>query len=65
MSYVVEDNMRKDKEVVEASGELVDKTTKEAEVSQKVVPIPRPPPPFPYILVKKTEHGKCHYLSLC
>ena len=31
---------------------------KEAEVSQKVVPIPRPPPPFPQRLVKKIDEGK-------
>ncbi len=31
---------------------------KEADISQKVVPIPRPPPPFPQRLVKKTEDGK-------
>lgn len=46
MPFVVEDNMSKDKEVVEASGELVDNTVKEAEVCQKVVLITRPPPPF-------------------
>ena len=31
---------------------------KEAKVSQKVVPIPRPLPLFPHILVKKMEDGK-------
>ena len=35
-----------------------DKTGKEAEVSQKVTPIPKPPPPFPQRLVEKTEDGK-------
>ena len=44
---VVEDDRRKDKEVLEVSGELVDDTVIEVEVSQKVVSIPRPPPPFP------------------
>ena len=58
MSSVVEDEMRKDEEVVKTSGELVDKTSKEKEVPKKVVPIPRPPPPFPQRLVKKTEDGK-------
>ena len=46
MWSVVEADTRRDKEVVQKSGELVDKTTNEVEVSQKVVPIPRPPPPF-------------------
>ncbi|XP_015068648.1 uncharacterized protein LOC107013186 [Solanum pennellii] len=55
---MVEYEMRKDKEVVETSGELVDKTAKEAEVLQKVALIPRPPPPFPQRLVKNTEDGK-------
>ncbi|KAK4706570.1 hypothetical protein R3W88_033869 [Solanum pinnatisectum] len=30
------------------------------EVTQKVVPIPRPPSPFPQRLVKKTKEGKYH-----
>ena len=58
MSSVVEDEMRKDEEVVKTSGELVDKTAKEVEVLQKVALVPRPPPPFPQRLVKKTEDGK-------
>ena len=33
-------------------------TVIEAEVSQKFVPIPRPPPPFSPRLVKKTKDGK-------
>jgi len=37
---------------------LKDETEKEAEVTQKVVPMPRPPPPFPQRLVKKNEEGK-------
>lgn len=40
MLSVVEDNISKNEEVVEASGELVDKTVKEVEVSQNVVLIP-------------------------
>ncbi|KAK4716270.1 hypothetical protein R3W88_014608 [Solanum pinnatisectum] len=35
-------------------------TEKEAEVTQKIVPMPRPPPLFPQRLVKKTEEGKYH-----
>ena len=54
----VEDEVRKDDEVVEVSGELVDKAVKEAGVPQKLIPIPRPPPPFPQRLLKKTEDGK-------
>ena len=38
MLSVVEGEMRKDKDVVEASEELFDKTTKEEEVHKKVVP---------------------------
>ena len=55
MSFIEEGDMRKDKEVVETRGKLVEKTVKEAEVSQKMVSIPRPPPPCPQKLVKKTE----------
>ena len=55
MPYAVEGYMRKEYDVAESSGELDDATTKEVEFSQKVVPIPRPPPPFPLRLVKKTE----------
>ena len=58
MLSVVEKDMRKDKEVVETGGELVEKAVKEAEVSQKVFPIPRPQPPFPWRLVKKAEDSK-------
>ena len=58
MPSIVESDMRKDKEVVKYSGELVDNSVKEEEISQKVVPIPRSPPLFPYRLVKKTKHYK-------
>ena len=54
----VENVIRGDDEVVEVSGEFGEKTGKEAEVPQKVTPMPRPPPPFPQMLVKKTEDGK-------
>ena len=33
-------------------------TGKEAEVPQKVTPMPKPPPPLPQRLVKMTEDGK-------
>ena len=58
MSSGVENVIRGDDEVVEVSGELEDKTRKEAEVPQKVTPMPRPPPPFPLRFVKKTEDNK-------
>ena len=35
-----------------------EKVRKDAEVPVKVIPMPRPPPPFPQRLVKKTEDGK-------
>ena len=54
----VEDEVRKDDEVVEVSGKLVDKAVKEAEIPRKVIPIPIPPPPFPQRLVKNIEDGK-------
>ena len=42
------DKVRKDNDkVVEGSGEAEDSTRKDAEVPIKVIPIPRPPPPFP------------------
>ncbi|XP_015054836.1 uncharacterized protein LOC107001210 [Solanum pennellii] len=58
MSSVVQDDMTKEDEVPIDSGELVDATIKEAELSEKVVPIPRPPPPFPQRLVKNMKDGK-------
>ena len=54
----VEDEVRRDDEVVKVSGELVDKAMKEAEIPQKVTPIPRSPPLLPQRLVKNTEDGK-------
>ena len=55
MSSGMEDEVRKDDEVVEANGELVDKAVKESEIPQKVIPVPRPQPPFTQRLVKNTE----------
>ena len=43
---------------MEVSGELEDKTVKDIEVPQKVTLMPRPPPPFPQRLVKRTKDGK-------
>ncbi|TMW87781.1 hypothetical protein EJD97_019473, partial [Solanum chilense] len=53
------ENVRKDDDkVVEGSGEVEESNGKDAEVPMKVIPMPRPPPPFPQRLVKKTEDGK-------
>ena len=42
-----EENVRKDNDkVVEGSGEAEDSTRKDVEVPIKVIPMPRPPPPF-------------------
>ena len=40
---VIKDNDK----VVEVSGEVEESNGKDAEVPMKVIPIPRPPPPFP------------------
>ena len=54
-----EEKVRKDNDkVVEGSGEVDDSTGKDAKVPIKVIPMPRPPPPFPQRLVKNTEDGK-------
>ena len=51
--------MRKDNDnVVKGSGEADESNGKDAEVPMKVIPMPRPPHPFPQRLVKKTEDGK-------
>ena len=54
-----EKKVRKDDDkVVKSSGEAEESTGKDAEVPMKVIPMPRPPHPFPQRLVKKTEDGK-------
>lgn len=58
MSSISKGGMRKKDDVAKTSGELGEATNKEVELSQKVVPIPRPPPLFPQRLVKKMEDGK-------
>ncbi len=58
MSSLVEEEMTKDEDVVESSGEFLDKMAKEEKVPQKVISIPRPQPPFLQRLVKKTENSK-------
>ena len=44
--------------MVKGSGEAEESNGLDAEVPMKVIPMPRPPPPFPQRLVKKTEDGK-------
>ena len=44
--------------VVKGSGEAEESTGIDAEVPMKIIPMPRPPPPFPQRLVKKTDDGK-------
>ena len=54
-----EENVRKDNDnVVNGSGEAEGSNGKDAEVPIKVIPMTRPPPPFPQRLVKKSEDGK-------
>ncbi|KAK4717938.1 hypothetical protein R3W88_016276 [Solanum pinnatisectum] len=43
---------------IEFNGESKPATEKEAEITQKVIPMPRLPPPFPQRLVKKNDEGK-------
>ena len=58
---VIKDNDK----VVDVSGEVEDNTENDAEVPKKVTPMPRPPPPFPQRLVKKTEDGKYwHFITM-
>ena len=57
--------MRKEDEVVANNVNSVDKGVKVVEIPQKVIPVPRPPPPFPKRLVKKTEDGKYqHFIPM-
>ena len=65
MLCVVKDDVRKDDEVVESSGEFVDKAVKEVEIPQKVIPVPRPEPPFFQRMVKKTGMVNTDILLLC
>ena len=58
--------MTKDNDiVVEVKYEVEDNTGKDVEVPTKVTPMPKPPPPFPQRLVKKTEDGKYwHFITM-
>ena len=44
--------------VVDVDCELEDNIAKDVEVPKKITPMPRPSPPFPQRLLKKTENGK-------
>ena len=44
--------------MVKCSGEAEESNGQDAEVPIQVIPMPRPPPPFPQRIVKKTEDGK-------
>ena len=61
-----EEKLRKDDHwVVKGSGEAEDNTGKDAEVTIKVIPMPRPPLPFSQRLVKNTEDGKYrHFITM-
>ena len=59
-----EDNVRKDNDnVVKGSGEVEGSNGKDAKVPIKVILMPRPLPPFPRRLVKKTEDGKYQHVK--
>ncbi|KAK4727301.1 hypothetical protein R3W88_032218 [Solanum pinnatisectum] len=60
MTSKVENVIERDEDKIEVTGESKNATEKEAEITQKIVPMPRPPPLFPQRLVKKTEVGKYH-----
>ena len=61
-----EEKVRKDDDkVVKGSVEEEESNGKDAEVPMKVIPMPRPPPPFPQRLVKKTKDGKYqHFITM-
>ncbi|XP_015160938.1 uncharacterized protein [Solanum tuberosum] len=58
MTSDVERVVEIDGDKIEITEETKNATEKEAEIAQKLVPMPRPPPPFPQMLVQKAEEGK-------
>jgi len=48
----VEIVVERDEDKIEVTGESKNATEKKTEITQKVVPMPRPPPAFPQRLVK-------------
>ncbi|KAK4723844.1 hypothetical protein R3W88_026623 [Solanum pinnatisectum] len=63
MSIGVESANEHVEDEVEVVKKPKDQNEKEAEVMQKIIPMPRPPPPFQQRLVKKVEEGKYHKLT--
>ncbi|XP_049371952.1 uncharacterized protein LOC125836842 [Solanum verrucosum] len=65
MPFEVEIVVEKDDDEIEVTGESKNATEREAEITQKVVPMPRPPPPFPQRLVKKNGEEKyCRFIAM-
>lgn len=65
MPFEVEIVVEKDNDEIEVTGESKNATEKEAEITQKIVHMPRPPPSFPQRLVKKNEEGKyCRFITM-
>ncbi|XP_049414701.1 uncharacterized protein LOC125877455 [Solanum stenotomum] len=58
MSSGVEVEASKDDDVIEVNEEPENATEKEVEITQKVVLMSTPPPPFPQRLVKMSKEGK-------
>ncbi|XP_015161560.1 uncharacterized protein [Solanum tuberosum] len=58
MPSEVEIVVEKDDDEIEVTGESKDATEKEAKITQKVVPMPRPPPRFPQRSMKKESNIK-------
>ncbi|XP_049368385.1 uncharacterized protein LOC125833281 [Solanum verrucosum] len=63
MTSDVERVVEIDGDKIEVTKETKNTTEKEAEIAQKLVPMPRPPPPFPQRLVQKAEEGKYQALK--
>lgn len=57
---MVEILVEKDDDDIEVTGVSKNATRKEMEITQKVVPMPRPSSPFSQRLLKKNEKGKYH-----
>ncbi|KAK4733986.1 hypothetical protein R3W88_008247 [Solanum pinnatisectum] len=65
MASKVKVEVTKDDDYIEVTGKSENAIEKEVEITQKVVHMPRSPPPFPQRLVKKTEEGKyCRFISM-
>lgn len=58
MPSKVEVVIERDDNEIEVIRESINAAEKEADITQKVVPMTRPPPPFPQRLVKKMGEGK-------